>query len=189
LENHKFYTDFANPGKEVFSWNDKLDNSLDLFADGKLAMLFAYSYQLPVIKSKNQKLNFSITKLPQIEGNEADVNFANYWLEVVSSKTENRDVAWNFVQFITEVEQAQIYLEKTKKPTALRALVDKQVDDLDIGIFAEQVLTAKSWYKGNNALAAEDYIGEIIESVSSGQGEISDILGFASKKVQQTITE
>ena len=189
LEAVRFYTDFANPGKEVFSWNDKMPNSIDLFADGKLAMLFAYSYHLPTIKAKNSKLNFNIASLPQIEGNEANVNFANYWLEVVSAKTKDRDVAWNFVQFITEAEQAQIYLDKTKKPTALRSLVNKQVDDLDIGIFVNQVLTAKSWYKGNNARAAEEYIGEIIESVQSGQGEIEGTMGLAAKKIQQTITE
>ena len=152
-------------------------------------MLFAYSYHLPTIKAKNSKLNFNIASLPQIEGNEANVNFANYWLEVVSAKTENKDVAWNFVQFITEAEQAQIYLDKTKKPTALRALVNKQVDDLDIGIFVNQVLTAKSWYRGNNARAAEEYIGEIIESVGSGQSEIEGIMGLAAKKIQQTILE
>jgi multiple sugar transport system substrate-binding protein len=189
LEAVRFYTDFANPGKEVFSWNSEIDNSIDMFADGKLAMLFAYSYHLPVIKAKNPKLNFNISKLPQIEGNEENVNFANYWVEVVSSKGENKDAAWDFVQFITKEEQAKIYLEKTNKPTALRALVSGQLDDLDLGIFVDQVLTAKSWYRGNNAVAAEAYIGEVIESVGSGQEDILDILGLASKKIQQTITE
>ena len=189
LEAVRFYTDFANPGKEVFSWNDEMPNSIDLFADGKLAMLFAYSYHLPTIKAKSSKLNFNIASLPQIEGNESNVNFANYWLEVVSAKTKNKDVAWNFIQFITEEKQAQIYLNKTKKPTALRSLVNKQIDDLDIGIFVNQVLTAKSWYKGNNARAAEEYVGEIIESVRSGQNEIEGIMGLAAKKIQQTIVE
>jgi len=189
LEAVRFYTDFANPGKEVYSWNDKMDNSINLFADGKLAMLFAYSYNLPIIKAKNPKLNFNIAKLPQIEGNEANVNFANYWLEVVSSKTKNKDTAWNFLQFITDSEEAKMYLEKTKKPTALRSLVNDQSDDLDIGVFVNQVLTAKSWYRGNNAIATEGYMGEIIKSVASGQNKISDILSLAAKKVQQTITE
>lgn len=189
LEAVRFYTDFANPGKEVFSWNDNLDNSVNLFADGKLAMLFAYSYQLPVVKAKNPKLNFNIAKLPQIEGNENTVNFANYWVEVVSNKSKNKEAAWNFVQFISDLEQAKVYFEKTQKPTALRSLVNDQVDNLDIGIFANQVLTAKSWYKGNNAIAAESYIKEVIDSVNSGQGEITDILNLAAKKVQQTINE
>ena len=189
IEAVRFYTDFANPGKEVFSWNDDLDNSVNLFADGKLAMLFAYSYDLPIIKAKNPKLNFNIASLPQIEGNQANVNFANYWLEVVSSKSKNVDVAWDFVQFITSAEQAQVYLDKTKKPTALRSLIDKQADDLDIGVFVKQALTAKSWYKGNNALAAESYIGEIIKNVSKGGSKIADIMGQAAKKIQQTISE
>ncbi len=189
LEAVRFYTDFANPGKEVFSWNGDLDNSIDLFADGKLAMLFAYSYHLPMIKAKNPKLNFNIAKLPQIEGNESPVNFANYWVEAVSSKSKNKDAAWNFVQFITEAEQAKMYFEKTKKPTALRTLVTEQVDDLDTGVFASQVLTAKSWYRGNNVTAAENYIKEVIDDVNAGRGEIIDILTMSARKVQQTLSE
>ncbi len=189
IEAVRFYTDFANPGKEVFSWSPDISNSIDLFADGKLAMLFAYSYHLPVIKAKNPKLNFNISKLPQIEGNEQNVNFANYWLEVVSNKSKNKDAAWNFVQFISSEEQAKLYIDKTKKPTALRSLVNGQLDDLEIGVFVDQVLTAKSWYRGNNALAAEEYIGEIIDSVSSTQEDIKSIVGLAAKKVQQTITD
>lgn len=189
VEALRFYTDFANPGKEVFSWNGSLDNSVDLFADGKLAMLFAYSYHLPIIKAKNPKLNFNISKLPQIEGNDASVNYANYWVEAVSSKSKNKDAAWNFVQFITEAEQAKIFFEKTKKPTALRSLVNEQIDDLDIGVFASQVLTAKSWYRGNNVIATENFIKEVIDDVNAGKGEIIDILTMSVRRVQQTINE
>ena len=189
LEALRFYTDFANPGKEVYSWNDSLDNSVNLFADGKLAMLFAYSYHLPIIKAKNPKLNFNISKLPQIEGNDEKVNFANYWVEVVSNKTKNIDAAWRFVQFITEEKQAKLYFEKTQKPTALRSLVTEQVENFDVGIFAEQVLTARSWYKGNNAIAAENYFGDLIEQVNSGQRELVDAIEQTSKKIQQTVNQ
>ncbi|PLX22067.1 hypothetical protein C0584_00895 [Candidatus Parcubacteria bacterium] len=185
----QFYTDFANPGKEVYSWNDEMDNSIDLFADGKVAMIFAYSYQLPTIKAKNPKLDFSLSKLPQIEGNDKSVNLANYWVEVVSNKSKEKDVAWDFVQFITKANQAKLYIEKTKKPTALRELVNEQIDDLDIGIFADQVLTARSWYRGNNATAAEGYIGDLVDSVNYGQDDLEGIINLAAKKIQQTINE
>jgi len=45
----KFYTDFANPAKEVYSWNSRMPNSLDAFVEGKLAFFFGYSYHLPII--------------------------------------------------------------------------------------------------------------------------------------------
>ena len=189
LEALRFYTDFSNPAKEVYSWNKTLDNSLNLFIAGKLALFFGYAYHLPQIRAQAPKLNFGLAKLPQIEGNPQTINFANYWVETVSTKSKHTDEAWEFIQFATKAEQAKLYLNKVKKPTALRALIDEQLDDLDVGTFAEQVLTAKSWYRGADANAAEKIIGEMIDQAVLGQDNLENIIGLGSSRVQQTIAE
>jgi ABC-type glycerol-3-phosphate transport system substrate-binding protein len=189
LEALRFYTDFSNSGKESYAWNAGLPNSLEMFISGKLAIYFGYAYDLPTIKTQAPKLNFSIAKLPQIEGNPpTNINFANYWVEVVSKKSTHQTEAWDFIQFMAKEEQAKSYLEKTKKPTALRSLVASQRTNDEIGVFADQVLTAKSWYKGLNAPAAEDAIKEMIDAVVKNTGErIQDILDNAASKIQQTV--
>jgi ABC-type glycerol-3-phosphate transport system substrate-binding protein len=160
-----------------------------MFISGNLAIMFGYAYDLPTIKAQAPKLNFSIAPLPQIEGNPpTNINFANYWVEVVSKKSKQQNEAWDFVQFITAADQARTYLAKTKKPTALRVLVPEQRDDDEIGVFAGQVLTAKSWYKGKNPLAAETAIKEMIEAVINNPLEkIQDIINAGAAKVQQTV--
>lgn len=187
LEALRFYIDFANPGKEVYCWDGSLKNSLDLFISGNLAMMFGYSYDLPTIKSRAPKMNFSIAKMPQIEGNSRQVNYANYWVEVVSNKSKNQNEAWDFIQFETSQEQVASYLKAVKKPTALRALVNSQIDDLDIGIFSEQVLTAQSWYHGKDAASAEKAIEEAIDLSVKNSKDIEAYLSQAAAKVQQTV--
>ncbi|MFH1582821.1 MAG: extracellular solute-binding protein [Candidatus Falkowbacteria bacterium] len=186
LEALRFYTDFNNPAKEVYSWNKNLDNSLNMFVQGKLGIMFGYAYHLPTIKAQAPKLNFGITKLPQIESN-TPVNFANYWIETVSNKSQYSNEAWDFIQFATRAEQVKTYLANAKKPTALRALVNEQIDDLDIGVFAEQVLTAKSWYKGADSNAMEKIFADMIDSVILAQDRIENIINLAANKVGQTI--
>jgi ABC-type glycerol-3-phosphate transport system substrate-binding protein len=151
--------------------------------------MFSYAYDLPTIKAQAPKLNFSVAKLPQIEGNPAtNINFANYWVEAVSKKSKHQNEAWDFIQFITKAEQARSYLTKTKKPTALRSLVAAQKTDNEIGVFVDQVLTAKSWYKGGNAKAAEDAIREMIEIVMTNTSDkLQAIIDTAAAKVQQTV--
>jgi multiple sugar transport system substrate-binding protein len=185
----RFYADFADPTKESYSWNKDLPNSLDMFMSGNLAIMFSYAYDLPTIKAQAPKLNFSIAKFPQIEGNPpTNINFANYWVEVVSKKSSSTDAAWDFVQFITKEENAKLYLEKTKRPTALRSLVDTQKTDDEIGVFADQVLTAKSWYQGKDVKAAEDAIAEMINNaLTVSSDKIQDVVNTAAAKVQQTI--
>lgn len=189
LEALRFYSDFANPAKEVYSWNDGLDNSIEMFTQGRLAVMFGYAYHLPQIRAQAPKLNFSVAKLPQIEGNEQKVNFANYWVETVSKKSKYSGEAWDFIQFITKAEQAKSYLEKTQKPTALRSLVDDQINDDNIGVFAQQILTAESWYRGADSNAAELIIGEMIDSVAGGQDTIENIISMGARQVQQTINK
>lgn len=187
LEAIAFYTDFANPSKEVYSWNKNLDNSLDLFIKGKLGFLFGYAYFLPQIQAEAPKLNFAVSKLPQIEGNAANVNFANYWVETVSKKSKHPNEAWDFVQFATQEKQAKLYLDKTKKPAALKSLIGAQLADEDVGIFADQVLTAKSWYHGQDPNAMEKIIGEMIDGIVDGKDKVENLIDLAVRQVQQTV--
>ncbi len=202
LEALRFYTDFSNPAKEVYSWNNSLNNSLDLFIQGKLAMMFGYSYMLPEIKARSPKLNFEIAPLPQIEGNNQSANFANYWVEAVSKKiltnpdnlkkgktytNQKLNTAWDFVLYAAKEKNVQSYLNKTKKPTALRSLIDKQKKDSELSEFADQLLTAKSWYKGKDANVAEKIIKDMIDSAIKGKDSLEGIISLGAKKVQQTI--
>jgi len=158
-----------------------------MFIQGKLAMMFGYSYMLPDIQARAPKLNFAITKLPQIEGNSQSVNYADYWVEAVSKKSAHIPEAWDFIQFMAKADQARTYLNKTKKPAALRSLIEEQIEGQTISEFAKQVLTAKSWYKGADANAAESIMKEMIDKALTGQEQLTDIINAGASKIQQTI--
>lgn len=181
-----FYADFASPYKEVYTWNSSMPNSLEAFSTGRAAFFFGYSYHIPQIKNLAPKLNFAIAKIPQIEGNQ-EINFTNYWVETVSTKTKNQNEAWDFLQFAAKAENAQKYLAKTKKPTALRSLVASQIEDLDLAVFASELLTAKSWYQGMDAPAMEKIFNEMIENVVAGTQTLREAIGLAQGRVNQTI--
>lgn len=184
----RFYTDFANPIKEVYCWNSGLENSVDLFASGKLAIMFGYSYHLPTIKTKAPKLNFLVEPIPQIEGATVPTNMANYWVEAVSKKSLYKNEAWNFIQFMTSSENATSYLEKTNKPTALRSLINTQKEDPEIGVFADQVLTAKSWYRGKNPILAENFLADMIQAVlADTENKTIELMNFYANRIQQTV--
>jgi len=204
LEALRFYTDFANPAKEVYSWNKNAENSLELFCRGQLAIFFGYAYHLPMIKAKAPKLNFAIAPMPQIENN-PPVNFANYWVEVVSKKIMTdqknlalgqeyprlkRDIAWDFLLFMAKAENVKSYLAAVKKPSALRSLVAQESRDPKLGVFASQLLTAKSWYQGEDAPAAEKIMQELINTAVENQQfpeRLMDYLNNAALQVQQTV--
>ena len=181
----RFYTDFANPLKAVYSWNKDQPSSFDAFTSGKTAMFLGYSYHLPLIRARAPKLNVGIASLPQISEGRT-VNFANYWVETVAKSTKSSNWAWDFIQFATKEAQAKTYLEKAQKPPALRSLIESQLESEDLSIFASQLLTAKSWYKGDDVQVAEAAFTELINDTLSGI-EIQDAIRTAQNKVNETL--
>lgn len=160
----QFYTDFSDPTKEVYTWNEKMPESLDAFVRGQTAFFFGYAYHLPYVRSRAPKMNFNIVAVPQVNQN-SPVNFASYWLETVSKKTKYPNEAWDFILFAANSKNVVNYLNKVKKPTALRSLIASQLEDADLGPFAKQLLTAQSWYRGRDAKRAEEYFVNMIEDV------------------------
>lgn len=192
IEALRFYTDFGNPTKQVYTWNAQMESSFDAFARGKATFFFGYSYHIPLLKARAPKLNYRILQMPQLDPNKPK-NVANYWVEAISKKTKSSNEAWDFVSFITRAEQADAYAERTRKPTALRASIDKQLQNPDLAPFAAQVLSAQSWYRGRSPEAADSALAEMIDYIHENRAleESGDLFGVtvnrAASKINQSL--
>lgn len=182
----EFYTNFANPNKESYTWNASQPNAVEAFASGQLAMMFGYAYNLPQLKAKASSLDIGIAPIPQLDSVN-EVNYANYWVEAPLKKTKYPNEVWDFIQFASTNEKAVSgFIEKTSRPPALKSLIDKYKDDEKLGVFALSALTAKNWYHGKNPAAAEDIFKEMINQVLDGTAPIQDALNSASQRINQT---
>lgn len=190
VEALKFYTDYANPSKVVYTWNNDQPDALEAFTSGKTAMFFGYSYHYPMIKNLAPKLNFSLTNLPQIENSSTAYNFANYWVVTTAKKSAYPDAAWGFINYAIQSDVNQQFLEKTQRPTAQRDLIEIQLANEQLPhlkIFASQILTAKSWYHGREPLLAEKYFGEMIDNVVSGTKTPLEAINLAVQQINTTL--
>lgn len=159
-----FYLDFANPRKKSYTWSPEIGDSLEAFTQGRVAYYFGYSYDLSTIKARNPRLNFDIAPLPVPKVGDKPMNIANYWMEAVSKKSKFKDEAWLFImEQATNKEALTKYLAQTRRAAALSEVVGTQSDDLDLGVFAKQNLTARSWYRGRNPHAADQILVDMIE--------------------------
>ncbi|MFA6447793.1 MAG: extracellular solute-binding protein [Patescibacteria group bacterium] len=184
----RFYLDFAKPDKDSYTWSADMPNSLDAFIQGQVAFFFGYSYHLPLIKARAPKLNLSIAKLPQISENPT-VNYANYWVWVVAKKSKNTDTAWNLLNFMTTPDNEKKFLDLAKRPAAHKSLLEGQLDDEELGVFASQVLTSSSWYKGMDPAAMEKSFAKMINNGATAADEdLQKVLSNAQSEVSQTMT-
>lgn len=170
-----FFASFAKSYKVTYTWDQYMDEAVQEFAAGNLAMFIGYQFHNETITGLSPKLNYQIAPLPQVNP-EYPINYANYWVMGVSKKTEALDIAWDFIQFATQSSEVSKYLTASGKVTALKALVkDQQTDDL--GVFANQVLTAKSWFHGEDFEAVSNIFKQMVDDAATDNYEsISDLV-------------
>lgn len=194
----EFYTDFADFAKEVYAWNADQPEALDAFTQGKVGYFIGYRYHQPLIEQAAPTLNFAVAPAPHINADGTDaqlsssglptpVTFASYWVETVAQKSAHADEAWDFVQFASSETPVKSYLEKTGKTSALRSVLNAQRADPEKALFADQALIARSWYHGTDAVAVENYLKEMIDSVADNTASAISAINLAAEQVNNTL--
>lgn len=194
----RFYTDFADPNKESYSWNANQPNSLDAFLSGKTAFFIGYGSHKRQIDAAAAPIKYGIAPMLHLKedgtdaaldgsGNPKPVDYARYTLETVSQKSRVPHIAWDFLQYATSQGRVEAFLEKSGGVSALRAILVKQRENLDLEVFANQALTAASWYHGTNASVAEEYLTAMLDAVAAKQETLSSAVGLAAQRIQLTL--
>lgn len=182
----RYYTDFANPNVRTYTWNNSRYYSIDAFVEGNAAMMFNYSHQAEILNQRAVRLNYTVASMPQISTTDIK-NYANYWAVAVSKNSLVTNEAWRFVSYLTSWEGASSYLAQTMRPAARRDIIELQKNDLRLGVFANQGLTAKSWYQVDN-FAIESIFAEMIDDVNFGRLSVREALQNAEAEVNVLMT-
>ncbi len=175
------YTSFANQNSDVYTWNTRSNYSVDAFGNNQLAYMIGYSYLKDTIDQKAPNLNYDVTYVPQPKLDQNRVNFAKYWGFAVSKQTKSSDAAWTFIEFMTQKDNLTSYYDRHPLPTSRKDMVSDQAGT-DLGVFATQNLTAKSFYK-NDAAKVDDIFKNLIDDITIRGRSIEDAIAIAGQKV------
>jgi len=183
----EYYTDFANPRKRIFTWNDQMPYSVDAFREGNTAMMLNYSHQIKILREQSPRLNFDIASMPQVSGSRESINYANYWAPTVSKNSKNPTEAWKFLVHLSSKDGAISYINSSNRPPARNDLIDLVRNDPDLGVFSVQALSAKSWYQIDNKII-EKILAQMINDVNFGRRSIKDALDYAGSQINILMT-
>jgi len=182
----RFYTDFANPSKSVYTWNEDQDYSIDAFWEGKAAMMFNYAYNIQTIKDKAPYLNFATAPLPiktsTITGSQP-MSVGNFWGLAVSKQSSNQDVAWDFLQFFASKDQYARYIKQTKRLPARADLLESAGQDPLFKAFADQARFTKTPYQPDERKMQEIF-DEMIQKVNKGELTLDQVLNLGADKLK-----
>lgn len=171
LQTMNFYTNFARPTTELYSWNEEQGKAFDAFVRGKVAFYFGFAYDFNRIISRAPNLTIGV--LPMFQADQGkQTNIANYWIQSVTKKSKNKNEAWDFVRFISTPENLKKYSDVTKQPSPLRMHIKEMQADPVMKAFADQLLVAKNWYKGDDIESTENAFDAMIATILSPAPEL-----------------
>ncbi len=136
-------------------WDNTLPPSTVAFASGKVAMYFGPSWRVFDIKQMNKNLKFSVIPVPQLpktDPNEKNVTYASYWANGVSTRSTNKDAAWEFLKFLSTKESYQkLYANAAGirgygEPYPRVDMASSLTSDPVMGAFIQEAPDAVSWY-------------------------------------------
>lgn len=171
-----YYTSYSQGDNKT--WDETLPPSSLAFAQNKVAMIFAPSWQILNIKTKNPQLDFNVLPVPQLSG--VNTTWASYWVEGVSVKSTHQAEAWEFLKYLSQKETlTKLYTETSKarffgEPYSRQDLGVSLKDDPYLGPYIQQAATAQSFYLASNTFdnGINDkmikYLENAVNSVNQG---------------------
>lgn len=185
-----FYVNFANPAKDVYSWNSGFANSLESFIQGKTAMFFGYSSDIENIKKLAPKFNFKTSIFPEPKDSGFKTNLTKFFAPVVWSNSRHPLEAWQFLKFLSAPVINEYYTDQFKRPTTILSLIDKQRGNssAELEPFIEQVLTAKNFYQKDN-FEVENIFKSMISKASMETASYDKIIQEGVKELERLMKE
>ncbi len=177
----RFYTEFADPSKNDYSWNRSLPESQKAFAAGDLALYVGYASEEPLIARINPNLNFAVAGLPQIRGAENALNTARVYGLAASRAGKNPSGAITTAFLLVSADTANSLSVALGIPSARRDLVNKPAQGND-DLFNKQAILAHSWLDPDPEATGELFRA-MIENTTSGASLVAEAVQRADQEL------
>ena len=184
----KFFNDFSNPNKNVYSWNKALSGADTMFAKGALAMYFGYAGEWAGIKARNPHLNFDIAEVPQIKGDKTKTTFAKvYALAVMKNSSQaKKQAALNSILVMISNGASKDFSQATGLASPRRDLLAEKTTDAYFGLLNKAAVMSKAWLEPDGDEVRRIF-KDMVESVSSGSLSAGDSVRLAKNRLDQEL--
>ena len=182
----RFYTQFADPAKQTYSWNKTFPSARTMFISGKLAFYFGYASEYKGIAEKNPNLRFDIARVPQVKDYPSKNTAGRVLGVAVLKSSKNLDAAFNTNQYLVSAEFAPYIAGALGTAPARRDLLSVKQEDAYNGIVYPSAIIAGSWYDPD-AIATEALFKRMISNIVSGRTTLSESINDFVNSLQDML--
>lgn len=185
-----FYTQFADPVKQVYSWNRALQDSKNMFIGNRLAVYFGFASELPEIRRKNPNLNFEVAFVPQVKAQAGvQTNKMTYGRIYGFSLVANRPNVLNTLsalQLLTSQEHIQKWSTISGLPSIRRDAILNTPNNASMTIFSQSAFYARGWIDPDK-IRTTSIFRDMVENVTSGRFIHSEAVREANNQINSLL--
>lgn len=178
----RFYIDFADPNKELYSWNKSFPNSSDAFSKEDTAFYFGYASEMEALAKKNPNQNFSVAPFPQIAKSNFKLTAGRVTGISLLASSRNFSTAFTAASLMATGNFAGKLAVKEGIAPARRDLLADKPNNSYSPIFYDSTLYARSWLDPSPK-DTDNIFRVMIENALSNNTTIASAISDANAKL------
>ncbi|MDB5188020.1 MAG: hypothetical protein JWO50_540 [Candidatus Kaiserbacteria bacterium] len=200
----RFYTEFADPSKDYYSWNRAQQLASMAFAQGNSALYLGYASEQSVIEKLNPNLKFAISRIPQSGTTQGPVTTARIYAIAIARNSRNlvgaKTIAYTLVSapFSNAIANSYGMVSPRRDvltPGAIKAAptsVDAKVNAAralafasstpDQDVITQSAIIAQGW-SDPDPVKTDDIFRAMIEDTTSGAMLFTEAIGRANSQL------
>ncbi len=188
-ETLRFFLEFSNPLKSVYSWNKSLPFSLTAFAGGELSIYFGFASEIPLVQKMNPNLNFDIANIPQVEGSGNVLTYSNVYALAISKTTKNPQGSFYVAGQLANGQLAAPFsLVSGLSPVRRDLLTPTSLFTKFSDIYYKSAIASRSWIDPSYEKTNEIF-SSMIENVLSGLKDYSKSVGDTNTELKSLLAK
>ena len=183
----QFYTDFADPVKNIYSWNVAMPESKQMFLSEDLAVYFGFASELPDLRLKNPNLNFDVALVPQIRDFSRRLTFGKAEGLAVLNASSQKIVAVFVAKYLTSSDNTTLFSKTFSKISPSRDVLAKSPADANQKIFYDSTIISRSWLDTNKE-KTNNIFQTAVSDINSGKGTVESTIETVQKMFALTLS-
>ena len=181
-----FYTQFADPVKNVYTWNRALPSARQSFLAGTLAFYPGFASELPGIAAANPNLDFDMAAIPQPQTASQQLTFGKAYAFAVPKASKNALGAEKTAFALAGPSLAQTVAHTLFMAPALRSELTPAADDRYAPVYYPQALIAKGWLSPSPAVT-DGIFSTMMSNITSGRMTTGQALNTANQAINAAL--
>lgn len=181
----RFYTDYSNPVKSVYTWNRSFTRSREAFMAGELAMYFGFVSEEPVMRRTNPNLNFEVAVVPQARS-KSRLTFGRWSGLAVMRSSVEPGRAYQVAVILAEPASLAALSEITGLPPVRRDLLARRPSEASRAVAYDSAIIARSWLMPE-ASAVDDMFREAVNGITSGKENTQSAVSLLHRKLGELL--